>query len=131
MSSHKTCVVEIAGLCPSLQRVEIASSRCADAEEHKEWWEEEWRDGEACREECNNYAKIMGPGCCEASPRNPTDILNATRSHCRFHLTRRLTNGYSDTKATICTGNYCVMKNPKWRIIMIISIFIMLMSKSW
>ena len=84
----------------------IGSSRCADGSEQKDWWEEQWRNGEACRERCNYYAITNGPGCCEARPRDPADVSSATRSYCRYHPGGRLTNGYSDTKATVCSGDY-------------------------
>ena len=84
----------------------IGSSRCEDSSERENWWEDEWRDGEACRETCNYYAITMGFGCCEARPRDPTDNPEAARSFCGYVPGGGLTNGYSDTKATTCSGDF-------------------------
>ena len=84
--------------CPSLQAVTLGKNRCVDGSE--QWLEDEWREGEACREKCNQLAKAMGRGCCEARPRD-----SATKSFCHFYpLIETLTDDNPDAKATICNG---------------------------
>ena len=87
----------------------IGSSRCEDSSERENWWEEEWRNGEACRETCNDHAKTKGHGCCEARPRDPIDVSGATRSFCGYVPGGRLIfrpKGNPDTKATMCSGDF-------------------------
>ena len=87
--------------------MDIGSSRCNDNSGRINWFEEQWRNGEACRETCNHYAKAKGPGCCEARPRDPIDVSYATRSFCGYVPGGRLTYpGHKDTKATLCSGDY-------------------------
>ena len=89
--------------CPSLQAVTIGTGRCVDGSE--QWWEDEWREGEACREKCNQLAKAMGRGCCEARPRDPPNAGSASKSFCHFYpLIETLANEDPDSKATICDG---------------------------
>ena len=108
----KACIfIELEIQCPPLRVVEIASSKClAEGEQKKYWWTDEWRDGDACSERCNHHAKTMGLGCCEARPRGPANVLNATRSFCIFYAKGTLTSGYSDSKAALCTG-ICFIRN--------------------
>ena len=70
------------------------------------WNEDEWRDGDACRDTCNKHYKTMGSGCCEARIRG-----GGTSSYCRFYIEGELINGYGDTKATLCPDNYCTRLN--------------------
>ena len=60
------------------------------------WKEEQWDDGEACVEKCENLARQHGSGCCEARPR---DLV--TTAYCVFG--EGLIQGFDNTKAVLCT----------------------------
>ena len=63
----------------------------------KDWKTEEWRDGDACRDECMLQ---LGSGCCEARPRP------GNKAYCRFYAKGDIDyNGFDDTKAVLCTGS--------------------------
>ena len=102
------CIIisELDVSCPSLQDVQLGTSRCNGPELTASWDENEWRDGDACRDKCNEFYQTMGSGCCEARPRG-----GGSRSYCRFYLEGELITGFSDTKAKLCPDNYCTRLN--------------------
>ena len=77
------------------------------------WEADEWKNGEACKDECNTHAKTKGTGCCEAEYRDPVDGSTASRSFCRFYAlpfaiaNKERYKGISDTKASLCEGKCC------------------------
>ena len=92
--------------CPSLQDVQLGTSRCNGPELTASWDENEWRDGDACRDKCNEYYQRMGSGCCEARIRG-----GGSSSYCRFYIEGELITGFGDSKAKLCPDNYCTRLN--------------------
>ena len=75
---------------------EIGKSSCETMKIKKTWYVEQWDDGEACVEKCENLVEQYGSGCCEARAR-----ADFTEALCFFGT--GLIQGASDSKAVNCT----------------------------
>ena len=74
----------------------LGDFRCDTEKIRITWIEEQWDDGEACVEKCENLARQHGSRCCEARPR-----ADFTETYCVFG--EGLIQGLQNSKAVLCT----------------------------